>query len=121
MKKDQHSFSQPDKARVTHLNWKATVDFETRVIEAVATWKFEAAPDKYLTKQPEPPPTKAQAAALYTCPMHPEVVQVGPGACPKCGMALEPKDVSLEPADDGRTTVKMIVPQGVASTTNSGS
>jgi Cu+-exporting ATPase len=29
----------------------------------------------------------------YTCPMHPEVVQLGPGACPKCGMALEPMDV----------------------------
>jgi P-type Cu+ transporter len=29
----------------------------------------------------------------YTCPMHPEVVQFGPGACPKCGMALEPMDV----------------------------
>ncbi|HEX6225357.1 MAG TPA: aminopeptidase, partial [Chryseolinea sp.] len=45
MKKDQHSFSQPDKARVTHLNWKAKVDFEKKVIEAVATWKFEAASD----------------------------------------------------------------------------
>ena len=35
----------------------------------------------------------------YTCPMHPEVRQIGPGACPKCGMALEPVTVSLE--DDG--------------------
>jgi P-type Cu+ transporter len=36
----------------------------------------------------------------YTCPMHPEVVQIGPGACPKCGMALEPMDaVSEEQAD----------------------
>ncbi|WP_218944360.1 heavy metal translocating P-type ATPase [Marinicella rhabdoformis] len=33
--------------------------------------------------------------AVYTCPMHPEVEQVGPGSCPKCGMALEPKDISL--------------------------
>ena len=32
----------------------------------------------------------------YTCPMHPEVVQIGPGACPKCGMALEPMDVFAE-------------------------
>ena len=32
----------------------------------------------------------------YTCPMHPEVVQNGPGSCPKCGMALEPRTVSLE-------------------------
>lgn len=31
------------------------------------------------------------AGAIYTCPMHPEVRQVGPGSCPKCGMALEPQ------------------------------
>ncbi len=36
---------------------------------------------------------------IYTCPMHPEVEQEGPGTCPKCGMALEPQDVSL-PADE---------------------
>ncbi len=38
--------------------------------------------------------------AVYTCPMHPEVRQVGPGDCPKCGMALEPLDATAE-ADDG--------------------
>jgi Cu+-exporting ATPase len=32
----------------------------------------------------------------YTCPMHPEIVQIGPGSCPKCGMALEPMDVFAE-------------------------
>src|SRR5690349_20141185 len=32
----------------------------------------------------------------YTCPMHPEVVQIGPGSCPKCGMALEPMDIFAE-------------------------
>ena len=32
---------------------------------------------------------------IYTCPMHPEVVQEGPGSCPKCGMSLEPKDASV--------------------------
>jgi Cu+-exporting ATPase len=36
----------------------------------------------------------------YTCPMHPEVVQIGPGACPICGMALEPKAVSLDEPDN---------------------
>lgn len=35
-------------------------------------------------------------AVEYTCPMHPEVVQIGPGSCPICGMALEPKDVDAE-------------------------
>ncbi len=33
--------------------------------------------------------------AEYTCPMHPEVHQIGPGACPKCGMALEPVHIQL--------------------------
>src|SRR4051812_11768000 len=33
--------------------------------------------------------------AIYTCPMHPEVRQVGPGSCPKCGMALEPEQITL--------------------------
>ncbi len=38
--------------------------------------------------------------AIYTCPMHPEVRQKGPGTCPKCGMALEPEAVSLSDAPD---------------------
>ncbi|HUP58347.1 MAG TPA: HAD-IC family P-type ATPase, partial [Bdellovibrionota bacterium] len=55
--------------------------------------KFAEAPEKFLTKQsPEP----AQACAIYTCPMHPEVRQVGPGSCPKCGMALEPEVATAE-------------------------
>jgi len=37
--------------------------------------------------------TTAESGIRYTCPMHPEVVQIGPGSCPKCGMALEPMDV----------------------------
>ena len=58
--------------------------------------KFKADPHKYLHKHGETaPPTPAKKTAetkdaIYTCPMHPEVRQVGPGACPKCGMALEP-------------------------------
>ncbi|HEX6884774.1 MAG TPA: heavy metal translocating P-type ATPase [Planctomycetota bacterium] len=51
------------------------------------------------------PPAEASVAAgtLYTCPMHPEVEQEGPGDCPICGMALEPKVPSLE-EDDGELT-----------------
>jgi Cu+-exporting ATPase len=51
--------------------------------------KFVADPLKYLdpaSRVAEPVPE----GAVYTCPMHPEVRQVGPGACPICGMALEP-------------------------------
>lgn len=36
-------------------------------------------------------------AAIYTCPMHPEIEQKAPGSCPKCGMALEPKDIPRSP------------------------
>lgn len=58
--------------------------------------KFEADPEKYLHpgKRPEPM-AAAPAASEYTCPMHPEVRQPGPGVCPKCGMALEPVAFSL--------------------------
>jgi P-type Cu+ transporter len=38
-----------------------------------------------------PPPTSSDAGAVYVCPMDPEVRQIGPGSCPKCGMALEPE------------------------------
>jgi Cu+-exporting ATPase len=44
----------------------------------------------------------AQPDAIYTCPMHPEVEQVGPGACPKCGMALEPKTITAGAPEDTR-------------------
>jgi len=54
--------------------------------------KFQADPEKYLAKSGAAP-APAQATpkrAEYTCPMHPEVLQVGPGSCPMCGMALVP-------------------------------
>jgi Cu+-exporting ATPase len=53
--------------------------------------KFRAAPDRYLSPQPAVSHSHAPGDTReYTCPMDPEVRQVGPGACPKCGMALEP-------------------------------
>ena len=55
--------------------------------------KFDADPETYL--HPAPPAT-ADMDAIYTCPMHPEVRQRGPGACPICGMALEPAMVTLD-------------------------
>ncbi len=59
--------------------------------------KFRTDPQRYLSGQdltsPEMPP-----GTQYTCPMHPEVVQIGPGDCPVCGMALEPMGVTV---DDG--------------------
>ncbi|MEN3288966.1 MAG: P-type Cu+ transporter [Bradyrhizobium sp.] len=58
--------------------------------------KFAADPAKYLEKK-EPPP-EMPAGTIYTCPMHPEVRQEGPGTCPICGMALEPDIISLDDA-----------------------
>jgi P-type Cu+ transporter len=57
--------------------------------------RFQAAPDAFLTPSTPSVATAApEAGREYTCPMHPEVRQEGPGACPKCGMALEPVDVA---------------------------
>ncbi|MFN9115808.1 MAG: heavy metal translocating P-type ATPase, partial [Bacteroidota bacterium] len=46
------------------------------------------------------PTAPVNTDAIYTCPMHPEVRQVGPGTCPKCGMALEPEKVTFSDAPD---------------------
>ena len=56
--------------------------------------KFIVDPDRYLGEATEPAPVIP--GAIYTCPMHPEVRQEGPGACPICGMALEPETVTAE-------------------------
>ena len=55
--------------------------------------KFISDPQQYLgVREPEP----VREGAIYTCPMHPEIRQVGPGACPICGMALEPEIAGTE-------------------------
>jgi Cu+-exporting ATPase len=55
--------------------------------------KFKAHPQQYLEKKTAPPPEKKTGEGTYTCPMHLEIQQPGPGNCPKCGMALEPMGV----------------------------
>ena len=51
--------------------------------------KFQAAPQTYLNPAPAAPHSQQHGDTReYTCPMDPDVRQVGPGACPKCGMAL---------------------------------
>ena len=55
--------------------------------------KFVADPGKYLSPSE---PGAVIPGAIYTCPMHPEIRQEGPGTCPICGMALEPEMPSLE-------------------------
>jgi len=58
--------------------------------------KFKADPSKYLQGgETQGEHQHGHAGTEYTCPMHPEVKQIGPGSCPKCGMALEPVTVSV--------------------------
>jgi Cu+-exporting ATPase len=59
--------------------------------------KFGADPQKYLSKESKTPEPIAEGT-IYTCPMHPEIRQPGPGSCPICGMALEPE---IATADSG--------------------
>ncbi len=60
--------------------------------------RFTAEPLRYLksTAAPQAAAPAARPGTIYTCPMHPEIRQVGPGSCPICGMALEPAEASLE-------------------------
>jgi Cu+-exporting ATPase len=65
--------------------------------------KFNDAPEKYLgdkSEQEEP----VAPGTMFTCPMHPEIRQQGPGDCPICGMALEPEEVSLDDGPSGELT-----------------
>lgn len=57
--------------------------------------KFRSDPNKYLEPAPKLLET-AKPDTIYTCPMHPEIRQKGPGSCPICGMALEPVEPTLE-------------------------
>jgi len=57
---------------------------------------FAANPAKYANGMPSVPPTASDSGVLYTCPMHPQIRQYGPGSCPICGMALEPLTVTAE-------------------------
>ncbi|RMD83750.1 MAG: YHS domain-containing protein, partial [Candidatus Dadabacteria bacterium] len=65
--------------------------------------KLIAEPERYLEGQAAP---AAPKDALYTCPMHPEVEQIGPGSCPICGMALEPV-AAAAPAGGGEELADM--------------
>jgi Cu+-exporting ATPase len=59
--------------------------------------KFAADPDRYLHPKAEAAaPANVPEGAIWTCPMHPEIRQVGPGSCPICGMALEPEMPTLD-------------------------
>ena len=57
--------------------------------------KFQAEPQNYLSNKVEAE-KNLHTEVIYTCPMHPEIRQKGPGSCPICGMALEPEEITLD-------------------------
>ena len=59
--------------------------------------KFQNDPESFLTPKEE---KSLPDGVEYTCPMHPQILQIGPGACPICGMALEPRVFSLDAEED---------------------
>ncbi|MEO8551221.1 MAG: heavy metal translocating P-type ATPase [Kofleriaceae bacterium] len=69
---------------------------EYRFCSARCREKFEADPGQYLT----PSTTTPAKHVAYTCPMHPQIVRDAPGACPVCGMALEPRTPTAESTDN---------------------
>lgn len=66
--------------------------------------RFAADPKKYLSPASKAAEMIAPAGTIYTCPMHPQIRQQGPGTCPICGMALEPEMPSLE--DEGNPELR---------------
>lgn len=58
--------------------------------------KFKASPEQYINKKKDTANQNVPKGTIYTCPMHPEVEQIGPGSCPKCGMTLEPKGGAVD-------------------------
>lgn len=88
---------------VTIATAKHTADHDGKTFyfcSARCRGKFIADPAHYLHKPEKPakpaPQDPAPQGAVYTCPMHPEIRQAGPGSCPICGMALEPVDVTAD-------------------------
>src|SRR3546814_10138936 len=67
---------------------------EGKCCSAKCRERLEALPEIFLGDAPAVAP-QGSKDLIYTCPMHPEVEQVGPGTCPICGMALEPKGAAL--------------------------
>lgn len=84
----------PETAAGTHQHHGVTYYFCSKSCQS----RFAAHPERYLSPAAERSLPKSDTQT--TCPMHPEVIQQGPGTCPKCGMALEALWVSAEPAEN---------------------
>ena len=76
--------------------------------------RFVASPLQFVeedgTRVPPKPKPAAPSGAIYVCPMHPEVRETKPGACPKCGMALEPEN-TVSIASDDNPELRDMTPQ----------
>jgi Cu+-exporting ATPase len=92
MAKDPVCGMSVDPARVAHHTHLDGKDFH--FCSARCRTKFGADPPHYLSPQADA--WAPDAAAIHTCPMHPKIRQPGPGACPICGMALEPVQASAD-------------------------
>ncbi len=75
--------------------------------------RFKEAPERYVKSgkteapaAPSPEPAEAVAGEYFTCPMHPEVKEPGPGKCPQCGMALEPVSAGKPEAPAGESPLE---------------
>jgi Cu+-exporting ATPase len=82
-----------DPAKTPHHAWHDGEDYP--FCSAGCRTKFLADPERYLSDAPPPEP-EATPGAMWTCPMHPQIRQEGPGTCPICGMALEPEEPTLD-------------------------
>src|SRR5262245_59281823 len=85
---------EPERAQHRAVHEGATYHF----CSAGCRTKFLTDPARYLAPEAKRAPEPAPAGTTYTCPMHPEIRQIGPGSCPICGMALEPELASAEAA-----------------------
>ncbi|MBN8919554.1 MAG: HAD-IC family P-type ATPase, partial [Rhizobiales bacterium] len=83
-----------DKATTPHRHTHAGADYF--FCSAGCRTKFAGDPNRYLGERP--PAEPVPEGTVFTCPMHPEIRQIGPGSCPICGMALEPE---IATADSG--------------------
>lgn len=101
----KHSSSASDKAYVDPVcGMKAAANPEKQAVYREQIYyfcskgcvtKFNLDPERYLQPKNEAI-VEVPAGTLYSCPMHPEVQQIGPGTCPQCGMALDPLMPSLD-------------------------
>jgi len=99
---EEHHHSQPYKDPVCDMTTEKEGEFIHHKHDGMSYYfcsehclaKFKTDPDAFTGKKEAEPtvlPQPQQGDRLFTCPMHPEIEQPGPGSCPKCGMALEPK------------------------------